>query len=262
MRPYSRVYAYFKSTADTWRARSTYQGLDAMPRHKPRIGWYCPFALPVLGRSEYIELVQVVSHNFHNGTVGALKLCRKMTAAWELLHRRSVDALVLSDCCNLSHWMYDFFTIENPEIPIHRMMIYRKVSSFSSRILEEWDALKSWLDMFNCRWLEQEGVQGVTWDDAPSSLPEQGTESVDIQPGTPWCTLPKEEWERIKQGPPHQVVESLLENVCCPRLIDDNCNLPVYAFYKENSRALEDSCDQECVPQNYFLNIFRSYLKA
>lgn len=217
------------------------------------IGWYCPFTPPVLMKDRSVMPVRIRFAACRNGRLGNLKLCKKMTAMQDMVRLNCLDGLVMADCCNLSHWMHDYFSGEDTNVPVFKMVVYRKTGAlFTEKLLKEWESLGGWLESLKSQRAGLKARNVATDIRAAGTTPHIDDISRDTLPGTVWCTLPDAIMDEIEHRPLVETAEILLNNTFCLHMMDYE-HLPPEKYELFAASVSPDAIDTECLLQNYLL---------
>lgn len=217
------------------------------------IGWYCPFTFPPLDRFEGVELVRIEYEDYINGSLGNVKLCRKMSMVRNMIVAGTLDGIVMSDCCNFSRAIYDLLVKENPHTPIYYLKIPRIVDSLFYEILQkEWISLEHWLNRLPAyNVYERKQNNEAVGNKVNKKYVNAVINAVDSR-SVAWCWLD----EKVKKGLQDlswkNAIDILIKNVYCTRLVKGGALDGAGRKIKQYYDILINDIDRECINQNYY----------
>lgn len=211
-----------------------------MQTSRLKIGLYCPFIFPVVKDRKDMDFIEISWNQCSSLRIGNTELCRKMTAVYKQLKSGVLDVLVMVNCCNLSDRLKDIFEGEFEGRILMAVFPRRVNEKMPDVIAKELERISNRISSITPVVRKENSMCFV---DNVSGIEE----NQETQDASNWCRLPESFRIEKSMVDNHEMVQRLIENIACPRLIYEDDNEGVIQRRMKDF-VVEDPC---CILQCY-----------
>lgn len=222
--------------------------VNVWPRQQLKIGWYCPFVYLLLYHATgNIDLDRISWNQVGNDSIQGVQLCKKLSAVNSYIRNQVLDGLVMVSCCNLSHWMIEWFRIEYPALPLYQLELPRHIQEVTAGWFDEQvSQMKTWLKKRNGG---QPPEIRLPKDAAFESQDDFAIlKRKQLPENSGWCSFSEQLKQRLPGLSTQAQLELLVRQIKCPRL----CSAQEVGSAVGFSDIGANQDDPQCLLQNYW----------